>query len=245
MRPDEPDVEMSEREYRLLRDLIHEHCGIFFDDDAHFVVHRRLAPRLAALGVPDFTAYHAFLRRDPRRVDELEQIVERITTNETYFFREEYQLTALRHEILPRLAELRRRERRLTLWSAGCATGEEAYTLAMLVLDSGLFGGWDVHVIGNDISRRVLQVARRGAYGRGSFRAMPGEYRRYFVDDGEGRRRVRDDVRGIVSFAQLNLMKPQQCARVGEVGAASSTSSSASSCPAASCSSGTPSRSST
>jgi chemotaxis protein methyltransferase CheR len=205
--------------FRLLRQSIYDYAGLYFDDDATFLIQRRLVPRLEALSLPDFSDYYRYLRAataETRRA-ELEEIVERVTTNETYFFREGYQLAAFKDEILPALAESERRGRRLTIWSAGCSTGEEAYTIAILLLESGLFGGWDVRIFGSDISRRVLQAARKGAYGRGSFRTTePRILRRYFREV-DGRHQVREEVRQMVSFGQINLFDEPMTAIVGEV----------------------------
>src|SRR5206468_2063397 len=107
--------------------------------------------------------------------------------------------------------------RRLTVWSAGCATGEEVYTIAMLLIESGQFVGWDLHVIGSDISRRVLQTAKEGVYGPSSFRAADAALvKRYFVEAG-GKRRVRDNVRDLVSFRHSNLVDPDSTAELGTV----------------------------
>ncbi|HJZ83605.1 MAG TPA: protein-glutamate O-methyltransferase CheR [Polyangia bacterium] len=203
--------------FRLLRDLIYEYCGIHFQDDSHYLLQRRLASRLETCGLSDFAEYYEYLRYHPDRNEELEEIVERVTTNETYFFRESYQLDALRLEILPEIHAMRRRGRRLTVWSAGCATGEEAYTCAILILESGLFGDWDVRVFGNDISRRVLSVARKAVYGHNSFRQTDERYlRRYFRQQG-GRHQVTEEVKALVSFGQLNLMDADTLSLVGEV----------------------------
>jgi chemotaxis protein methyltransferase CheR len=204
-------------EFRLLRDLIYDYCGIYFQDDAGFLIQRRLAPRLEATGCRSFAEYYEILRYHNKRPEELEEIAQRITTNETYFFREGYQLDALRHEILPEAHAQRRRGRRLMIWSAGCATGEEAYTLAILVLESGLFRDWEVRIFGNDISRRVLQIARKAVYGHHSFRQTEERYLRRYFRDVDGRHQVKDEVKSLVTFGQLNLMDAESLALVGEV----------------------------
>src|SRR5262245_49946026 len=127
--------------FRLLRDVIYDYAGLFFDEDSTFLLQRRLVPRLDTLALPDFHDYYRFLRAatpETRRA-ELDEIVERVTTNETYFFREGYQLDAFRDEILPAIHAQAPRGKRLTVWSAGCSSGEEAYTIAILTLESGLF----------------------------------------------------------------------------------------------------------
>src|SRR6266496_1137183 len=155
---------MSEEEFRLLRDLVHAHCGISFREDARYLLERRLGPRLQALALPDFHAYHRHLLFDPGRDAELEEAMDILTTNETYFFREPLQLKAFAQEILPAIAAERASERRIRILSAGCSTGEEAYTIAVLVKESRLFEGWDVDITGCDISRRCVAQARAGAY---------------------------------------------------------------------------------
>lgn len=208
---------MTLEEFRLLRDLIYDYCGIYFQEDNKFLVHRRLMPRLETLNLTSFLDYYRYLRYDANRKTELEEIVERITTNETYFFRELYQLEALRDEILPQIHTRNPRGKRLTLWSAGCATGEEVYTIAILILESGLFHDWDVRVFGNDISRRVLAVARKGAYGRSSFRTTDERYLRRYFREADGKFVVRDEVKTLTSFGQLNLLDENMLSIVGDV----------------------------
>jgi chemotaxis protein methyltransferase CheR len=208
---------MSAEEFRLLADIIHDYCGIAFGDDARPILQRRLVGRLDALGLGSFGEYHRYLLFDPERRAELEQIVERVTTNETYFFREPYQLAALADEILPELAQRRPRGRRLKIWSAGCATGEEAYTVAILVVESGRFIDWDVRIFGNDISRRVLKIARVGAYGRSSFRATDERYQRRYFREVDGKQVVRDEIKAMVSFGHINLLDEALLSIVGDV----------------------------
>jgi chemotaxis protein methyltransferase CheR len=199
---------LSPETFRLLREIIYDYCGILFADDNAYVVHRRLLPRLDALAMADFSEYHRYLKScdDVARKHELEEIVDRVTTNETYFFRESYQLLAFQNEILPELARTRPRGRRLSVWSAGCSTGEEAYTIAILILETGLFSDWDVRIFGNDISRRCLQVARKAQYGRSSFRAADDRLVRRYFREVDGKQQVRDEARALVSFGQINLM---------------------------------------
>jgi chemotaxis protein methyltransferase CheR len=214
------DRPLSRDTFRLLRDVIYAHCGIFFADENAYIIQRRLAPRVDALSLTDFPDYYRYLRSaspEARRA-ELEEIVDRVTTNETYFFRESYQLEALRSEILPEIFTRKPRGKRLSVWSAGCASGEEAYSVAMVIMDTGMFGEWDVRVFGSDISRKVLSVARKGTYGRGSFRATDQRMqRRYFRETPEGKHQVRDEVRQLVSFGQINLIDEPMAILVGEV----------------------------
>ena len=208
---------MSQEEYRLLRELIYEHAGLSFAEDSRYLLERRLAPRLEYHGIPDFAGYYRFLRYDPGRRTEIETAVEVLTTNETYLFREPHQLRAFSEEILPSVALENAPQRRLRIWSAGCSTGEEVYTIAILVARSKLFEGWDVDVLGSDISRRVLAVARAGVYGANAFRSPEAEaLRPWFRPDG-ARWHARDDIRRIASFAHLNLLDPKALSAVTAV----------------------------
>ncbi len=206
------------RDFRLIRDRINQFCGIHFADDSAYVVERRLRDRLRELGLEDFAEYYRYLQHHPRAESELEAAAEVLTTNETYFFREAYQLRAFTDEILPALhaRASSRGTKRLDIWSAGCSSGEEVYTIAMLVDASGLFEGWDVRIFGNDISRRVLRKARSATYGGASFRAMISEYERYFITTDEGKQ-VHPRIRAMCHFGHLNLMNERRAAIVGRV----------------------------
>jgi chemotaxis protein methyltransferase CheR len=212
-------LRLRPNEFRLLRDLVNAQAGLQFDDDALILFDRRLSERLAALQLSGFDEYYKYLRFNVRGPAELEEVLERVTTNETYFFRQEYQLRAFKNEILPRLHEANLSRRRLAIWSAGCSTGEEAYTLAMLVHESGLFDGWEVRVIGSDICKQNVAFARRGVYRGGAFRTTPIEYRRsYFVEEEDGIH-VSETIRKLCYFGQLNLMDAGKAGIVGRVDA--------------------------
>ncbi len=172
------EIRLDQAEFRLLRELINEHCGILFGMEARPVIERRLRDRLAALGLHSFGEYYQLLRFDERGRAELDEAVDLVTINETYFFREAYQLRAYKEEILPVLRGAPAPRERLSVWSAGCSTGEEVYSVAMLTRESGLFPGRAVRIFGSDISRRCLAHARRGVYGASAFRAMPTDLRR-------------------------------------------------------------------
>lgn len=208
-------LKMSEDEFRLLRDLVYEFCGIFFQDDVRYLLEKRLASRVRALQLQSFNDYYRLVRYSKDRGQELEKIVELLTTNETYFFREAYQLRAFAEEILPELIERRKRQRRLRFWSAGCSSGEEAYTIAMLVLEREELANWNVEIFANDISRKVIQEARRGVYGKSSFRSIDGYFvNKYFRQQGETWV-INDQVRKLVSFGQLNLLDDEMLALIG------------------------------
>jgi chemotaxis protein methyltransferase CheR len=204
-------------EFRLLRDLVNEHAGLHFDDGSAFLFDRRLGERVAMLDLSGFDEYYKYLRFNVRGRAELEEAIEVLTTNETYFLRQEYQLAAFRDEILPVLAKANADKRRLVVWSAGCSTGEEAYSIAAMIHQSGRFIDWDVRVIGSDISKKSLASARRGIYRGSAFRSTPPDFKvSYFVERPDGHH-VIDWLRRVCYFGHLNLLDGLKATTLGRV----------------------------
>jgi len=213
----EPELQLTEEEFRLIRDLIYSHCGLFFDQDSKYLLDKRLVKRLAHHNLAGFRDYYQFLKYDRRKDEELSDIMDILTTNETYFFRESFQLKAFTDEILPELKVLKERERTLRIWSAGCSTGEEPYTIAMLMLEQQLFPGWRIEIVGSDISQRVVQHARKGIYGKSSFRCTEDRYLKRFFTEVEGGYRICDEVRELVSISHMNLFDANRLALLGKM----------------------------
>jgi chemotaxis protein methyltransferase CheR len=142
-----------------------------------------------------------------------------LTTNETYFFREAFQLKAFTDEIMPELIakKEKRGERSLRIWSAGCSSGEEPYTIAMLLLEMGCCKGWRVEIIGTDISHRVLQQARKAVYGKSAFRATDETYIRRFFQEQDCSFKIADTVKELVTITHLNLFDQNRLALLGRM----------------------------
>jgi chemotaxis protein methyltransferase CheR len=209
-------------EYRLIRDLVSERLGIWFGPDSRLSLERRLRERLTVRGLSSYGDYYQLLKYSPLAHDEWEEASELLTTHETYFFREDYQLRAFKNELLPMLAERNKQRRRLQVWSAGCSTGEEAYTIAMLVLESGLFDGWEVRVYGSDLSKKCIAAARRGVYGPTSFRTTNDDAKRtWFVPNTKPDPAAAESlgvspaVRALCHFGQMNLLDEERTHLVG------------------------------
>lgn len=203
----ETAVVMDDEEFLLIRDLIYDHCGLFFETDSKYLLEKRLSRRLSVHQIAGYRDYYLFLKYDKSRDEELSNVIDLLTTNETYFFREGYQLKAFTDEILPEITN-RKREKVLRIWSAGCSSGEEPYTIAMLLLDlmkKGGLDGWRVEILGSDISQRVLGMARKGIYSPSSFRETEERYMSYFEEE-DGKKRIKDEVRKLVTIMHLNLM---------------------------------------
>jgi chemotaxis protein methyltransferase CheR len=210
-RPSDHDVDLSEEEFRLLRDFIHERFGLYFDDSQKGSLKTRLVGRLGSLDLLSFEDYYHYLRFGPQKSQELQSMVSHLTNNETYFFREQPQLQVFADHVLKNLREAKSAsgERRLRILSAGCSTGEEAHTLAMIVYDSGqFFWNWDVEILGMDVDQVALEKARRGVYFHNSFRAMTAALReRHLTPDGSGAQ-IKDAIRRMVRLRQGNLLDP-------------------------------------
>jgi chemotaxis protein methyltransferase CheR len=199
---------LTDAEFRMICELVRRHCGLNFQPDSRFVLEKRLLRRIEELDLGTFAAYHYLLESDAAGERELSHLVDELTTNETYFFRERNQLRALIEEIVP---ELRGRRGLLantpiSIWSAGCSSGEEPYSIVMLALEAGLEPGRDLRVYASDISRKVLQKARRGEYRPSSFRDTRPELQKRYFSEREGVWRITDDVKRHVVFTHLNLM---------------------------------------
>jgi chemotaxis protein methyltransferase CheR len=216
-----PDILMSEEEFRLLRDLVYQHCGLHFTADSKYLLEKRLSKRLHLHRLKSFKDYYYLLRYGQHRDPEMAEVVDALTTNETYFFREDFQLKTLAQEILPEICARKAKtgDCRLRVWSAGCSTGEEPYTIAMLLLEQPALQNWSIDIIGTDISQRVLQAARKGVYGMPSFRSTDSAYlKRYFSEtEIEGKYRICDEVKKLVTISHLNLFDTPRVALLGKM----------------------------
>ncbi|HXY73332.1 MAG TPA: CheR family methyltransferase [Actinomycetota bacterium] len=189
------------------RDLVRDASGMELPEFRRTELARAISRTLERTGLSGPSALYQHLRQPDARVD-LEAFVAELTIGETYFFRHRAQWTALEQTILPELMERRADERRLRLWSAACASGEEPYSLAML-LDRMIpdRSRWNISILATDINRRSLEKAHRGVYGAWSFRSQGLEHEeRYFTRVGE-RYRISAHIREMVTFTYLNLVE--------------------------------------
>jgi len=204
---------LSVDEFFDIRRLLNDYAGLWFGEDARPLMERRLRERVMASGADAFGDYIERLKAGG--VAELEQAVEACTVNETYVFRQEGQLKAFQRRVLK---QLERRER-ITIWSAGCASGEEVYTIGALVLDAGIFPPDKIRIFGTDISRRCIARARKGIYSASSFRSGGSAlFERHFPRQSDGKNRmVADSLRAICHFRHGNLIKENDSSTLGNV----------------------------
>ncbi len=210
---------MSDSEFRMLAEFFKAHCGLHFGQESRYLLERRIARRCAELGLRSFNAYHYALRNDTSGEAELGWAIDNLTTNETYFLREKAQLMALIQEIIPSL------QARgggaggapVSIWSAGCSSGEEPYSIVLLAQEAGFEPGRDLRVYASDISRQMLHKARRGIYREASFRQMDPFLREKYFSEKGGQFRISDEIKKHVSFAHLNLLDESRSALLGSL----------------------------
>jgi chemotaxis protein methyltransferase CheR len=199
---------LTDSEFRMFAELVLAHAGLDFGDESRFVFERRLGRRLQALELGSFAAYHYHLRESSSGSGELTNLIDELATNETYFFREMNQLRALIHEIFEeiRLERAGQLDLPISVWSAGCSSGEEPYSIAMMAREAGLQPGVDIRIYASDISTRMLSKARSGVYHERSFREMDPHFRdKYFIEK-DRTWRISDELKRDVNFIHLNLL---------------------------------------
>jgi chemotaxis protein methyltransferase CheR len=198
-------LEFGEEDFSALRALVKEHTGIHLTEQKRELVYGRLSRRLRALGLESFRTYRELLEKNEG--DELVQFCNAITTNLTSFFRETHHFQYLREHLLEPRAADPRGLRRLRFWSAGCSTGEEPYSLAMTIHEAlPDVRRWDVKILATDLDTDVLARGARGLYDEERVRNLsPERVARFFRRQGAGFV-VRDELRDLISFRELNLM---------------------------------------
>ena len=210
-------LELPDDVFRLLRDAIYKRTGMWFADKSKYLLQKRLSPRARELNFDSFQKYFYFLQYDPRADTEFDQIYDLVTTNETYFFREPAQLAAFTEEIVPDILT-RKGVKKIRIWSAGCSSGEEPYSIAMLLQESGWYHKAQFEIFASDINQQVLAKARRGQYRENAFRATePAVRERYFTRDADNSWRISDEIRNRISFGRLNLYDEPRVSLLGHL----------------------------
>jgi chemotaxis protein methyltransferase CheR len=210
-------VTMSPAQFEKLRDVVYKRSGIYFQDSKKYVLESRLSRRLEELEFEDFDQYILFLTAGPYQTDEFQEMFNRITINETSFFRNEPQLDVFEKQVLPELIEAKKSSKTLRIWSAACSSGEEPYTLAIQIHRSlGVrLSDWKIEILGTDISEKVLMTAQSGKYPHYSVRSVnPMVLNRYFKQDGS-LYELDPTIQSMVHFQKLNLKDVLAAKRFG------------------------------
>ena len=199
---------ISDKDFEQLRDFIYNICGMYFHTTKKYFLESRLTRRMEATGTKTYQDYYLLLK-SPRGSEELKFLMDEITTNETYFFRNVPQLTALENKLLPELVEVKNKMgfRKLRIWSAASSSGEEAYTMAMILLEkrATLLKDWIIEIVGTDINETVIAQAKEGVYNAYSVRNIPDVYKRKYIREDNGKFTLSSEVKKFVTFNKLNL----------------------------------------
>jgi chemotaxis protein methyltransferase CheR len=193
---------LSDNVFRQIRDFIYDKCGIYITDAKKYLVEKKLATRLQERNLGSFDDYLSLLKYSATP-DELNKLFDAITTNETYFFREPQQLTVCVNNVAPLVLE-KKPARDIKIWSAACSTGEEAYTLVMMLMEKKICSR--IEVVASDISNEVLESAKKAVYGSYSVRNIPPPFlQKYFKANG-WTHELDIAVKSMVRFMNINLI---------------------------------------
>lgn len=202
--------EISEREFLRLRNLVYEEAGMWLSQAKTALLVGRLAKRLRHHGLKSFKQYYELVINSP---EERIQMLDALSTNETRFFREPQHFELLKSVIFPKWAEEAAtgyRSRKIRVLSAGCSTGQEPYSLAMVLLDR--FPGWEIEITATDISTRALEIARTGIWPAAKVDEIPTSYLKAFMlkgfADQAGKIKAGPEIRSVVRFFRMNLNEP-------------------------------------
>jgi chemotaxis protein methyltransferase CheR len=207
---------VTEEDFRRLAEFLYRRTGMVFTESKRYFVERRIAERMAATSSVSFGAYFAFLRSEIR--DEVEQLINAFTVNETYFYREDHQLECLTKDLLRERVSSKALGSAIRIWSAPCSTGEEPYSIAIWLLENwSEVDSFDIEIIGSDIDTRVLEAAKAGVFGkRALMRLSPQLVAKYFQQLDEERWVILDDLRQSVQFSRVNIVETKETVPQGQ-----------------------------
>jgi chemotaxis protein methyltransferase CheR len=201
---------LSDPAWIRIRDLIYQVSGIYQAENKFYLLVGRANRRMKVVGARSPREYLDFLMARPNREAEMRNLLNEITIGETCLFRSLPQIEALRKVVIPSLAEAKRRLAftKLRFWSAGCSTGEESYTLAMILLEETLttLKGWTFEIVATDLNDRSVAKAQEGVYNDYAVRNVPPEYMKKYFNKTGSEYRVADGLKSHVTFSRLNML---------------------------------------
>ncbi len=207
--PAQASDQISEEDFLKFREFFYRKTGIYFEESKRYFVDKRLVERLAATGTASFREYFVNLRFDTRGA-ELQQLVNVMTVNETYFFREEYQFKCMVTSLLPEIARNKRPGEPIRIWSIPSSSGEEPYSICLYLLEHWPdIANYDVEIVASDIDTDILAQAKQGIYSQRSVQNLPAALlQKYFKKTRTGDWQISNDLREAVDFTQCNLSDP-------------------------------------
>jgi chemotaxis protein methyltransferase CheR len=202
------EFEYTFDDFNVLRQMSNQHSGILVPDDKFDMFYSRLAKRVRLLGFTTVKQYCQYLQQHPDQ--EFTEFINSVTTNLTSFFREKHHFDYLAKTVIPELLKSKHHERQIKIWSAGCSTGEEPYTLAITLLEH-VPESWNIKILATDLDTNVLATAAQGVYPWDRVSSLPNETINRWFQRGTGSQannvRVKNQLKQLIHFNQLNLMK--------------------------------------
>lgn len=203
---------LTPEEFKKFSDLVYKESGIFMKDSKITLLSNRLRKRLQALGIATYSEYFDYIQKLTDKTKELENLLDVVSTNETYFFRSERHFDALIQKCIPDIVS-KKKDHKLTVWSAGCSTGEEPYTIAICLSElKNILSGWNIEILATDIAYSVLDFAKEGRYSGRRIDKVPAELLGKYFDRPEGEPdvyAVKSQLKNMVKFGTLNIFKDQ------------------------------------
>jgi chemotaxis protein methyltransferase CheR len=202
-------MKLTVEQFISLRDIIYDKAGLYFETNKIYLMKKRVQKRLETLDIDDVTEYYNLLKYKDRQGLELQKLLNLLTTNETYFYREDNQLKAFTGHCLTQImaGEEKKRLKKIKIWSAGCSSGEEPYTLAIMLRERGLqHKSWKIEIIATDIDTNILEMAQKGVFHNRSVRFLPPHLlKKYFRPSGGEHHILEPIIKNMVQFRHLNL----------------------------------------
>lgn len=206
----EKEFAFNDDDFLRVKKTVYDYAGINLSEGKRHLVYNRLAKRIRYHGLSNFKQYLDYV--DAHKEEEFTHLVNAITTNLTFFFRENHHFEQLANRIIPEAKQRHATDKRIRIWSSACSTGEEPYSIAMTVQEAmGSFSGWDLKILATDLDTNVLEHARQGIYKSDKLEGVsPEREKKWFVQgkgSNEGHVRVKDELKDLITFNQLNLVQ--------------------------------------
>jgi chemotaxis protein methyltransferase CheR len=214
----EPDL--TDEEFLLFQDFVLQNSGIFIDEPKRDQLRRALLARTTSMNLTGYSDYYKFLKYNPRGEEEFKELLNLITVSETYFFRDAKHFKTLRNHVLSKIIKRKQAEGNngIRIWSAGCSTGEEPYSIAITLVESlQPIQIWDIEILASDVSTKALKTAQEGVYSKWSLRSTDRSYiEKYFIQEGK-KFILKDEIKKMVNFEYFNLIKePFPLSKMGD-----------------------------
>jgi chemotaxis protein methyltransferase CheR len=206
-------IKINDTEFVELADLIYKHSGITFTQNKKYLLENRLSKRLNELNFTSFKDYIYFLKYDAKKRDEIVALLNMVTINETYFLRERAQMDHMVKTVIPEL--MAKGKKHFKIWSAACSSGEEPYSIAILLTEAGLFSKARFDIIAADINTEVINIAKKGEYRTVSFRGVPPTIINKYFDKEGFIYKLKPEIKSKVKFMQANLQDRLVSSKVG------------------------------